>query len=446
MLGDFVAAVRQIAPTALIAVDEEGGDVTRLHYWEGSPYPGNGVIGRLGQASLARQIGAQVGADLRTRGFNFDIAPSVDVNSNPNNPVIGVRSFGSEAQTVAEMSQSWISGLQGQGVAGCAKHFPGHGDTEVDSHLDLPTLSADLSTLRDRELLPFQAAIEADCAAIMTSHIMVPALDSQNPATFSHTILTTLLREEMGFRGVIITDALDMEGAADPGGIPGACVRALDAGADMLCLGPASGIELVESCVSAIVAAVARGDLAAQRVYDAAGRDRRLAERFRAVPPSSAALPGGLRPSDVATAFQIGDRFVDWLHDHPDFEVYQVPGGNSQAMGEVPWGPFGRRSEAGAGASLGGNDRFDSPRSVREGQTPRRPVLAVGRLIHLQPAAGVLQSWREAGVPVACVEMGWPPAESDPLRLDTFGASRLVGEALIEWLRREGISLQSGGV
>lgn len=213
MLGEYVAAVRQIAPTALIAVNEEGGDVTRLHYWEGSPYPGNGVIGRLGQANLARQIGAQVGADLRARGFNFDIAPSVDVNSNPNNPLIGVRSFGSEVQIVAETSRAWISGLQGQGVAGCAKHFPGHGDTEVDSHI----------------------------------------------------ILTTLLREEMGFRGVIITDALDMEGAADPGGIPGACVRALDAGADMLCLGPASGIEVVESCVSAIVAAVARGDLAAQR-------------------------------------------------------------------------------------------------------------------------------------------------------------------------------------
>ena len=170
-LAEFVTEIRNIRPDVVIAIDEEGGDVTRIHYREGSPYPGNAVLGRLDDEDVTRNTAAHVGWSLASLGINLALAPDVDVNSNSDNPVIGTRSFGAEPNLVARHAVAWVRGLQSQGVAACAKHFPGHGDTSVDSHLALPMLNAPLETLHGRELVPFQAVADGGLAAVMTSHI-----------------------------------------------------------------------------------------------------------------------------------------------------------------------------------------------------------------------------------------------------------------------------------
>ena len=236
-LRELCAGLRAHSPNTLIAVDEEGGDVTRLHYLTGSTQPGNAVLGRLDDVELTAASASAIGHELAGLGINLNLAPDADVNSAPDNPVIGVRSFGAEPDLVARHTAAWIRGLEDAGVASCAKHFPGHGDTTTDSHLALPRVTADAATLDARELVPFRALVAARGATVMTSHILVEALDPDHPATFSSRILQDLLRRDMGFDGVIITDALDMAGASAQTGVPEAAVRALIAGADLLCLG-----------------------------------------------------------------------------------------------------------------------------------------------------------------------------------------------------------------
>ncbi len=221
-----------IGPNALIGVDQEGGGVVRTRTL---PFPPSAMsLGASGDAALAFAVGQATARGLRSMGFNWDFAPSLDVNNNPLNPVIGDRSFGSSPDLVREMGLAWARGAMAGGVAPCVKHFPGHGDTHVDSHYGLPNVAKSRAELDALELLPFAAAAEAQIPCFMTSHIVFPALDAQQPATLSRPILTGLLREEWGYDGVIITDALDMRAISDnfPGGQ--AARLALEAGADMV--------------------------------------------------------------------------------------------------------------------------------------------------------------------------------------------------------------------
>ena len=206
-------------PRAIVAIDEEGGDVTRLFARDGSPSPGNAVLGRIDDLDTTAYAARQIGIQLRQTGVRVNFAPSVDINSNPDNPVIGVRSFGDRADQVARHGAAWIRGLLSTGVAATAKHFPGHGDTALDSHHALPIIDRSPSELEQRELVPFAAAIEARVRAVMTSHILLPQLDAEQPATLSNPILGGLLRTELGFDGVIVSDALDMAGVQTRGGI-----------------------------------------------------------------------------------------------------------------------------------------------------------------------------------------------------------------------------------
>ena len=191
-LRALTGAIRAANPDAVIAIDEEGGDVTRLYYATGSPFPSNAVLGRLDDTDLTERVGRRVGEELRRAGVTLDFAPDVDINSNPDNPVIGVRSFGTSPELVARHAAAWTRGLQSAGVAAAAKHFPGHGDTATDSHLALPRVDVDADTLAGRELVPFDAAVEAGTVAVMTSHIVVPALDPHRPATLSPVVLAML--------------------------------------------------------------------------------------------------------------------------------------------------------------------------------------------------------------------------------------------------------------
>ena len=226
---------------------------------------------------LTTQVAASIGADLAAVGIDLDFAPVADVNTNPMNPIIGIRSFGADPELVARHVAAYVSGLQSQGVAACAKHFPGHGDTETDSHLELPVVHHDLDTFVRTALPPFRAAIAAGVASIMTAHIVVPALDDR-PATTSSIVLQDLLRSELGFDGMVMTDALEMRAISATMGIEEGAVRALRSGADALCLGHDLADDALVSIQDAIVAAVRDGGLSEARLVEAAARVRGTAE------------------------------------------------------------------------------------------------------------------------------------------------------------------------
>ncbi|CAM5598270.1 Beta-hexosaminidase [Streptomyces fumanus] len=229
LFGRNVASAEQVAALTaklraerddvLVAIDEEGGDVTRLEVRTGSSFPGNHALGAVDDVELTRGVAAELGRRLAACGVNLDWAPSADVNANPDNPVIGVRSFGADPALVARHTAAYVTGLQSAGVAACTKHFPGHGDTAVDSHHAVPRIDADATVLAERDLVPFRAAIEAGTRAVMSAHILAPALDPDHPGTLSRRILIELLRGELGYDGLIVTDGIEMRAIAGTYGI-----------------------------------------------------------------------------------------------------------------------------------------------------------------------------------------------------------------------------------
>ena len=272
-LAALTAALRAERPDLLVAIDEEGGDVTRLEAATGSSYPGNAALGAIDDIVLTEQVAAALATDLREVGVNLDLAPVADVNTNPLNPVIGIRSFGADAELAARHVAASVRGLQSAGVAACAKHFPGHGDTAQDSHLELPVVE----TLEDDALMPFRSAIEAGVQSIMTAHIVVRSV-GEAPATMNSAILRDLLRRDLGYRGLVMTDALEMRAISDTVGVEEGAVRAIAAGADALCLGHDLFDESVVSVRNALVAAVQSGLLDEERLTEGASRVGQAAE------------------------------------------------------------------------------------------------------------------------------------------------------------------------
>lgn len=418
---ELTDAIRDANPGAVIAIDEEGGDVSRLHQRTGSPYPGSAVLGRIDDLELTRSVGRSVGVELAAAGVTLDFAPDADINSDERNPVIGVRSFGAEPALVARHTTSWIAGLQSTGVAASAKHFPGHGDTAADSHLAVPVVDLPLAALRERELVPFAAAVAAGARSVMTSHILLPQLDAERVATFSPRILGDLLRGELGFGGAIVTDALDMRGASGEIGASAAAVRALQAGADLLCLGTANSAAQVDG----IAAAIAR-EVDGARLEDAV---RRLAPLGGAVP-----VRGGTGPADAAPAMFDLERTIAAFDvvtppsapPPPGRVIVQLETGASIAVGDAPWGP------AAAGAEV---------RHVREGEplpwTGGRQLVLIGRDNHRRDwTRAAVDDARRAAADAIVVDMGWPSADRRYADVATFGASAHVGAALLRFLAR----------
>jgi beta-N-acetylhexosaminidase len=415
------AAIRAANPHAVVAVDEEGGDVSRLHTRAPSPVLGAAALGAVDDLALTEAVGGWVGAELASLGITLDLGPVADVNSNPDNPVIGTRSFGTDPTRVAAHVAAWTRGLQATGVAACAKHFPGHGDTATDSHLALPTIDVDAATLAARELVPFAAVVAAGIASVMTSHIVVPALDPERPATLSPVVLG-LLRERLGFDGVIVSDALDMAGASAGRGIPEAAVLALAAGCDLLCLGSETPAVLVEQVRDAIVAAVADGRLTAERLAEAAGRVRSMH-----VPVTAA--PG---PVDDVRQLRALARTLVVRGDLPDLrgaEVVSIETEANIAVGSVAWGlPPDHRL---APTELAGGRAHGLPGEV--------PLVVQVRDAHRRPEVlAALAALARSGRPAVVVDWGWPGAYDVGLAtISTRGSSgpgvaavaELLGEA-----------------
>lgn len=270
-----------------ISVDQEGGRVARLRA-PFTEWPPMITLGRSGDERLAERFAKALADELRLVGVNLDFAPVLDVHTNPRNPVIGDRALADRAEVVARLGQIIIRTLQANGVAACGKHFPGHGDTSVDSHLDLPLVDHPPDRLRAVEFVPFKAAIEAGVMSIMTAHLLVPALDEQRPATLSPRIVDAILRKELGFEGLILSDDLEMQAIAQRTPFDRAAVGAIAAGCDCILL-CAPDPEKQAQALEALIHAVESGEVPAMRVEDAISRQRRAKERFLAAAPATAA-------------------------------------------------------------------------------------------------------------------------------------------------------------
>jgi beta-N-acetylhexosaminidase len=271
-----------IAP--MLTVDQEGGLVDRFRFAEMSCSPGAMALAATGDPLWTRRAHEIMGIELASLGITVNFAPCLDVNCNPANPIIGARSFGGSASCVRQHGAAALQGLQSGGVGACVKHFPGHGDTDQDSHLELPCVGKSRDKLEQTELAPFRTAVELGVDAIMTAHIVFPALDDTPglPATLSWPILTGLLREEMGFEGVIFTDSMAMQAVANRFGVGQAAVMAIEAGADViLACGP---FENHIATVQALLEAVQTGRLSEERLDQSVTRIFELKSRYGRLP------------------------------------------------------------------------------------------------------------------------------------------------------------------
>ena len=260
----LAAELHGLRDHVLLSIDEEGGDVNRLENLGGFSMPGNRALGELNDLELTRQAAFQIGLSLVEAGIDWDLAPAVDTAVNPMSPN-GIRCFGSDRDLVSRHTAAWVEGLQAAGVSACAKHYPGHGLSGTDAHLATPLVDVSRAELLDSYLDPFRAAIAAGVDSIMVSHDLVPQVDDV-PATISKVLLTDILRGELGYDGVVITDALEMYGIADVAPLPEAAVRAIEAGADALCLGSWAFLDDVDVAAAALVEAVESGRLPLERL------------------------------------------------------------------------------------------------------------------------------------------------------------------------------------
>ncbi|CAL9410454.1 glycoside hydrolase family 3 protein [Streptomyces sp. Tu 3180] len=436
-LAALTARLRAERDDVLVAIDEEGGDVTRLEVRTGSSFPGNHALGAVDDVSLTREVAAELGRRLAACGVDFNWAPSADVNANPDNPVIGVRSFGADPALVARHTAAYVTGLQSAGVAACTKHFPGHGDTAVDSHLALPRIDAGPALLAERDLAPFRAAIAAGTRAVMSAHLLVPALDPDGPATLSRPILTELLRGELGYDGLIVTDGMEMNAIAGTYGIERGSVLALAAGADAICVGGGLCDEgIVQRLQDAIVAAVRSGELPEERLADAAARVRALADwttRARRSP----APPAGSDPEIGLTAARRAVTVTRTLPTAPPTGPVHVatftPVANIAVGDETPWGVGAELERLLPGTSTGffsGPDAGEQALKAAEG----RRVVAVVRDEHRHPwMRAALDTLLAADPDTVVVEMGVPQsAPRGALHIATHGAARVCGVAAAE--------------
>jgi beta-N-acetylhexosaminidase len=433
----LTAALRSAASASagdpVIAIDEEGGDVTRVAYADGSPYPGNAALGAVDDVSLTQAVYRAIGLDLAALGINFNLAPCADVLGSADSPAVGTRSFGADTDLVSRHTAAAVAGLQGAGVAACTKHFPGHGRTGTDTHAAIATIEGGLAELRQRDLPPFAAAIRAGTIAIMPSHLRVPELTGDLPATVSAAALGDMLRRELGFTGVIVSDALEMRAVRDRFGVPGAAVLAVAAGTDLLCLGRDSDEAEYLAVRSALVDAVRDGTVAGTRLEDAADRVARLRgglarTRSLGFPTAGDAADGvGLAAARRAVRAS-GPRATLSRPLIIEVEPLENIAAGRFGWGLGPWVPTDSVRRVNAG---------DGDAAVILAAATGRSLVAVVRDAHRDANTFSLVSALLAARPdTVLVEMGlprWQPPDGTSY-LATYGASRASAQAAAELL------------
>ncbi len=313
-VADATSSIKRLADRKLfLALDQEGGQVSRLR--EGfTEIPPMRAVGISGSAKVAREVGELIGREVRAVGFDMNYAPVLDIDTNPDNPIIAARSFGRTPELVSELGVALAQGLEAVGVAACGKHFPGHGDTSQDSHLELPRLPHSLERLEQIELKPFAAAAKAGIPSMMTAHVIFEPVDSVYPATMSKPVLTGILREKMGYDGLIVTDDIEMRAIADHYGVEDTVIRGLNAGVDhFLCCHTA---EVAHQAIEAIIGAVESGKVSRETLANANRRIARFAERY--------AQPALVKPDLGVLRSEAHLRVIESLLEGMDPEVTDV--------------------------------------------------------------------------------------------------------------------------
>lgn len=431
----------------IIAIDEEAGDVTRLEAWTGASRPGNLALGAVDDVDLTESVARDIGRELHAAGISLNYAPSADVNSNPLNPVIGARSFGARTDVVSRHTAAWVRGLQSAGVAACAKHFPGHGDTSVDSHHGLPQVSASVEEIAATALPPFVAAMEAGVRVVMTAHLLAPAYDPELPATLSPRILVDLLRGELGFDGLVVTDGIEMSAVTARYGIDGATVRAVKGGADAVCVGGEhAGEATFDLLTDALVQAVLDGTLPEARISEAAARVAEFAawsgSRTRAVATDDAASDIGLVAARRALRVRAQDRDSVLPLVGAPHVVELSPTMNLAVDGQTPWGVAAPLSDLLPGTT---SVRLTEADLKESGDLLDRKVLdpAAERSLVVVVRDAARHGWMSAAMArlvgsrpdAVVVEMGVPNgATPGAVHLVTHGATRVSGVAAAEFL------------
>ncbi len=315
------SASRPGDPAPLIAIDQEGGPVSRLARI-GTTTPSAMALGAAGDVAVTESMYRLIGDELTALGISVDLAPVADVNNNPDNPVVGTRSFGDDPRAVAGHVRSAIRALRSAGVAATAKHFPGHGDTTIDSHVDLPSIPHDLGRMRSLELIPFAAAVAEKVEVVMTAHILFPAVETAgHPATLSRAILTDLLRGELGFEGVICTDCMEMSAIAERFTPEDAAVQAIAAGADLVLF--SHTVDKVRAAQAGVSKALADGRLDLEQVQRSLQRVRALRARLTAQtsrsPSTDRALHSVGSDAHQAAALDAARRAITYIRDPKGF-------------------------------------------------------------------------------------------------------------------------------
>ncbi|MER2171884.1 MAG: beta-N-acetylhexosaminidase [Psychrobacillus psychrodurans] len=259
-----------------LGVDEEGGRISRLP--ELTKLPTNEELGKRNDISLSYNIGKLLGKELSAFGFNLDFAPVLDINSNPHNPIIGDRSFGTDAELVSELGLQMMKGIQSEQVISVIKHFPGHGDTAVDSHKELPIIQKSLEELQALELIPFKHAVEQGAEVVMVGHILLPKIDSTYPASISERIITDVLREQLGYEGIIITDDMTMKAILNNLEIGESAVSAVKAGNDIVLV--AHNYANVKKAIDSIIKAIENGEITEQRIDESVKRILSIKKKY----------------------------------------------------------------------------------------------------------------------------------------------------------------------
>ncbi|MEO6501926.1 MAG: glycoside hydrolase family 3 N-terminal domain-containing protein [Jatrophihabitantaceae bacterium] len=423
------AAGREI----VVALDEEGGDVTRLDTVRGSSSPGAAALGQLGDPAVTEEAHAAIGGRLAAAGVTLNLAPVADVNTDPLNPVIGLRSFGDDPGQVAEHVAAAVRGLQRNGIAACLKHFPGHGATRTDSHHELAVLDRNRHELATVELPPFQAGIAAGARSVMIGHLLVPALDSERLATVSPAIVTGLLRGELGFDGAVVSDALEMSALAGTLGMVEGFVQALIAGIDALETGAQDYPDLVEAIPLAVQDALRSGRLAEARLVEAAERTARLAVAGEAG-----------SPIDRATLDAVASRCLEVIGVLPALRrplVVECRTRPGVATGELPWSLIDELA-----VLIDGVDGLRVDRAVDGSELLR---LAEGRSLVVLVRDPDRETWQRQLLDLAAqhpdavlVDAGWPmPATPGTPVLRTRGVAPGLLRAAAVTLARQSAAL-----
>ena len=415
--SNLISEIRSYNPDVLIAIDEEGGDVTRLFVREGSRYPTPALLGQCDDEDLTFRSYSSMGAVLRSLGVDITYAPVADVVAYENNPIVGVRSFGMSSDVVNRHVLQAVQGLQSSGVSACVKHFPGHGAVLEDSHHDLPRIKLSKNDYERTHIEPFKNAIASGVSAVMIGHLIAECLDPNLPASLSSKILRDYLRSELGFKGLIVTDALDMGAIGGPAKIHESALNALTAGADLLCFsGMGDQSQFVVNSFDWIQSAFNHGEISEDSFIESS---QRIGE-IRAKNLNSIKVEQNIDYRELISGFEV---LGDVELSSSAINLVEIGTKPTIAAGDVSWGIHRELRSVGINCEIHASDA--------ENLASKKLVVAFRDAYRDGPLLATLNRLNQRFPDAIFVDMGWPTREFEPRNLiRAYGSSAIVSQAV----------------